>query len=196
MRIDGIVLNNGNLHGFAFQIIPFDPDGKPILLRYGDPVSFEQLSFNVIHSQKREFYLIFIFLKFILLLLDLLKILKKELNEISHICLVEALPGRSLDPWVVDGVTKLQYRKETKRHDSYLFILVIVKKAQIEVRVGEIDPDFFLFLKIEFESKALILRSVFIEYLLYIAGIILHDFEYRFHFLDHSENPIFVRALR
>jgi hypothetical protein len=43
--------------------------------------------------------------------------------------------------------------------------------------MGEVDPDPFLPLKIEFEAIALILHTILIEELLYLAGIIFHPLD-------------------
>jgi hypothetical protein len=58
--------------------------------------------------------------------------------------------------------------------------------------MGEVDPDPLLPLKIKFEAIALILHTILIEALLYLAGIILHPFDGRFHPLNNGGDAIFL----
>lgn len=50
MGIKNIILDMTELNRFAFRRIPFDPDGKPVLGGYEDPVFLGHIPLNVISS--------------------------------------------------------------------------------------------------------------------------------------------------
>ncbi len=193
MSVDAIILNVGGLKRLPFQIIPLDSNREPILFGNRNQILLIIFFLNIIQGPKKESYLGHIFLEFTLPLLNPLKILGHEANEVPHIRLVDPLPGLGFDYGVVNGESKFQCRHEAKRYNGCFFLPTDVKDGQSRIRMGEIDPDSFLFLEIEFESVMLILHSVLKEYLFYFTGIILHGLECRLHFLNHVKDSVFIR---
>ena len=195
MGIDPIAFYIGGLKCLAFQTIPLDSNRKPMMLGNGNPILFKVFFFDIIVGPKKEPHAFLVLVEFVLSLLDSSQILCHEVDEMAHIGLVDALPGRGFDHGVLDGESKFQCRHEAKGHHGCLFLPIVVKDSQARIGVGEIDPDFFLFLEIEFESVMLIFHSVLKEYLFYLTGVILHGFECRLHFLNYAKNSVFIRSL-
>ena len=130
MSINRVILNDADLEGFSSQIASFDPDRKPISLRYRNVIFFEIFPLDVIHSPQPESYLILILIKFIVLLLYLFEVLEEKMDEITHVRLVDPLPGRGMEDGVLNGNPKFYRGEKTKGQDRCFLISFAIKNGQ------------------------------------------------------------------
>ncbi len=108
MGIYRIISNEAQFDQFPSERTPLDPEGKPVLPGYRDPVSFHVFSPDVIECLKPKSHLIRVLFKIRFPLCDVLQVLGQEFDEITHIGLVDLLACKGLDLRIVDGEAKFE----------------------------------------------------------------------------------------
>lgn len=191
MPIEYIILDGAEFDRDALGRISFDADRKPVLAGQENSVFFGLAALHIVFRPEQEMNLVFRLLELMILLGDRGEIPKKEINEISHVGLIEALSGRSFDERIFNGYAKFQEGERRERSNHGFFFSLAIENTQPGVGLQEVNADLVGFLEGIGEEITFILLVVAKINLFHLGRIIFNPLVRFFHFLGRFKDLVF-----
>jgi hypothetical protein len=189
--IEYIVFDGAEFDWLPLGRVSLDAERKPAPAGQENSVFFRLAPLNIVFRPKQEMDLVFLLLELMILLGDRRKVPKKEINEIFHVGLIEALSGGGFDKGIANGYPKFQEGERGEGPNHGFFFSLAIEDTQPGVGLQEVNADFIGFLEVIGEAIAFVLLLVGKINLFHRGGITFDLLVRVFHFLGRFKDLVF-----